>query len=68
MPYLLDHGPMPTEWAELRDDNGHLYGRVQPDEWLLEIRRNGRVAVFRLSDYLWQIETVSSTVGDLKLP
>ncbi len=43
MPYLLDHGPQP-DWAELRDDSGHLYGRVQPDEWLLEVQRNWRMA------------------------
>ena len=55
MPYLLEYGPL-SEWTELRDDSGHLYGRVQRDEWLLEIRRNGRVMVFWLGDYLRQEE------------
>jgi len=40
------------DWADLRDDSGHLYARVQRDEWLLEVRRGGRTVVFRLSDYL----------------
>jgi hypothetical protein len=40
------------DWTELRDDRGALYARVQPRTWLLEVHRNGRTVVFRLSDYL----------------
>ena len=38
----------PPLWKELRDERGHLYGRINQREWLIELKRQQRVVRFDL--------------------
>jgi hypothetical protein len=49
------------QWRELRDERGKLYGRLDPVDYLLEIRRNQETVTFDLRDY---IEKLSIAMND----
>jgi hypothetical protein len=37
-----------SSWRELRDRAGHLYGRLNAGQWLVEIKRKEKVMRFDL--------------------
>jgi hypothetical protein len=42
----------PPGWDDLRDDAGHLYGRIDSKRLLLEVSHNKRTATFDLRAYI----------------
>jgi hypothetical protein len=38
----------PSPWRDLRDDAGHLYGRINRRESLLELKKNRRTVYLNL--------------------
>ena len=55
--------PQGQEWRNLRDDKGRLYGRVNRQTMLLEIRSHQQTMTFDLKEL---IETRQSETKDVK--